>query len=120
MKKPQTVDEYIDLAAPDVATTLQQLRSLIRETAPEAEEKISYGIPYYGYLGRLVYFSFTKNHIGLYFLPPIIEAHQKDLRSYKTSTSVIQIPLGEKLPISLIKRLVKAAMKHNEQTAKKS
>ena len=50
---PRNIDEYIS----------------IRETAPQAEETISYGIPALKQRGILVYFAAFKNHIGLY--PPV-------------------------------------------------
>ncbi len=75
-------------------------------------------MPYYGYKGRLVYFAYAKNHIGLYPVPPITEMYSKELAHYKTGKATIQFPLSEKLPIALIKRLVKARIKINEESAK--
>jgi len=55
-----------------------------------------------------------KSHIGLYLRPPIIEEHKHELAAYKTTKSAIHFPLDKKLPIALIKKLVKARMKKNE------
>lgn len=114
-----TVDEYIKLAPKELQGKLTVLRRTIREIAPEAEEKLSYGMPYYGYKGRLVYFALAKKHIGLYIPPPIIHNHKDELQKYTTSVSAVQFPLGEELPLDLIKKLVKARMKHNEENEKK-
>ncbi|MFA9289392.1 MAG: iron chaperone [Weeksellaceae bacterium] len=116
--KAETVDQYIDQAPTEYQPMMRELREIIKEAAPEAEEKISYSMPYYGYHGRLVYFGFAKNHIGLYLPPPIVENHQDELTQYKTSKSAIQFPLGELLPAELITKLVKARMKMNEESAK--
>ncbi len=73
-------------------------------------------MPYYGYKGRLAYFSYFKNHIGLYLTPPIIEEFKKELKDYGTSTATIRFPHKEKLPVALIKKLIKARMKRNYVT----
>jgi uncharacterized protein YdhG (YjbR/CyaY superfamily) len=56
MNHPKNVDEYIAQAPIEAQEKLQELRAMIKATAPEAEERISYGMPYYYYEGRLVYF----------------------------------------------------------------
>ncbi len=119
MNKVKTVDEYIDNAPENVKGKLNDLREAIKSSAPKAEEKISYGMPYYGYKGRLIYFAYFKNHIGLYAMPPIVEEYLKDLKKYQTAKATIRLPLNEELPITLIKKLVKAGAKRNEELSKK-
>jgi len=58
--KPENVDEYIAQAPKEAQETLQELRATIRTTAPGAVERISYGMPYYYYKGRLVYFQLWR------------------------------------------------------------
>ena len=74
---------------------------------------------YYGYKGRLVYFAFAKKHIGLYIPPPVIQEHAKELKNYVTAKATIQFPLNKKLPIGLIKKLIKARVKINDEAKKK-
>ncbi len=114
MEKAKNVEEYIVQAPQDVQVKLRELRSAIREVAPRAEEKISYGMPYYGYKGRLVYFAYFKHHIGVYITPPIVADFQTELKDYETHMATIRFPLDKKLPIPLIKKLIKARMKLNE------
>lgn len=114
-----TVDNYIAGAPKEQQERLQTLRKTIKEVAPEAEEKISYGMPFYAYKGRLVYFATAKAYTGLYIPPPIIFDHAQALQQYTTTKSAIHFPLTQDLPIELIKKLVKARMKHNEEQAKK-
>lgn len=109
-----TVDDYISQKPEEIQSKLIQLRKLIKEIAPEAKEKISYGMPFYEYKGRLVYFALMKNHIGLYIPPPIIEQHKKELENYGTTVSAVHLPLDKDLPVALITQLIKARMKHNE------
>lgn len=111
-KKAKTVNEYIASAPKEVQAELEKLRILIKKIAPKAIEKISYGMPFYDYKGRLVYFSSAKAYIGLYIPPPIIADHSKDLQGYFTTKSAIHLPL-KKLPVSLIRKLVRARLKYN-------
>jgi uncharacterized protein YdhG (YjbR/CyaY superfamily) len=118
-QKAKTVEGYIKMSGGDAAKQLTELRKVILSTVPKAEEKLSYGMPYYGYKGRLAYFAIAKTHIGLYIPPPVFQDHKKELEKYSTSKATVRFPLDKKLPISLIKKLLKARMKINEEKAKK-
>ena len=115
MKKIKDVSEYIAAAPQEIRGKLTELRAAIKQAAPKAEEKISYGMPYYGYKGRLVYFRASKAHIGLYIPPPVIAEHKKELQEYGTARATIRFPLNKKLPLALIKKLIKARIKKNEE-----
>jgi uncharacterized protein YdhG (YjbR/CyaY superfamily) len=119
MRKAKDVDEFIAKAPKEFQGNLKALRAMILSAVPEAEEHISYGMPYYGHMGRLAYFAPWKKHIGLYIPPPIIGEHKDELGEYETTVSAVHLPLGKKLPKALIKRLIKARAKKNEEKKKK-
>lgn len=114
MKTANNVDEYIASAPEEIQAKLKELRKIIKQVAPDAKESISYGIAFYAYRGRLVYFGLQKKHIGLYIPPPIIKNHKNDLKDYVTTKSAVHFSLSQKLPAVLIKKLVKARIKLNE------
>ena len=118
-KDANEVDDYIAQAPKKVKRMLQELRVTITETAPTAIERISYGMPYYDYHGRLAYFRPAKTHLGLYIPSPVIEEHKRELRNYETTKATICLPMDKPLPIALIKKLIKARMKINEMSKKK-
>lgn len=115
MIKSKSVDAYIAKAPKEHQAKLREMRRIIRSAAPQALEKLSYGMPYYHYKGRLAYFAFAKKHIGLYIPPPIIQEHVKELNGYVTAKATVQLPLERKLPITLIKKLIKARMRYNKE-----
>jgi uncharacterized protein YdhG (YjbR/CyaY superfamily) len=117
--KPKTVDAYIAAAPRELQIKLKELRAIIREAAPTAAERISYGMPYYSYKGRLAYFSLSKAHIGLYIPTPIIEEHTDELKNYNAAKATVRFPLDGNLPVALIKKLVKARAKKNEETTQR-
>jgi uncharacterized protein YdhG (YjbR/CyaY superfamily) len=110
----ETVDAYIAAAPKEVQPKLREVRAAIREVAPNAAESISYRMPYYSYRGRLAWFGLQSAHIGLYLRPPTIAEHKRDLEGYQTTKSAVHLPLDKKVPVQLIKKLVRAAMKKNE------
>jgi uncharacterized protein YdhG (YjbR/CyaY superfamily) len=51
-------------------------------------------------------------------MPPIVGEHRRELRKYKKGKGTIQFPLDQTLPVSLIRKLVKAGVKRNEARRK--
>jgi uncharacterized protein YdhG (YjbR/CyaY superfamily) len=115
MKKPQTIDDYISQYPKNVQEKLQELRFVIRKNAPDAEEKISYGLATFFLYGNLIHFGAFKNHIGLYATPSGNEMFKKELSKYTVSKGTVQFPLDAKLPVTLIARMVKFRVKENLQ-----
>jgi uncharacterized protein YdhG (YjbR/CyaY superfamily) len=113
-KEYTTIDEYITAFPKDIQIVLESIRNAIREVAPSAEEKISYGIPTFDLNGRhMVHFAAYKNHVGFYPTSSGIKAFNKELSSFKTSKGTVQFPLTEPIPLGLIKKIVKYRVKEN-------
>lgn len=106
------VDSYISHAPKAAQAKLREMRKLILDLAPHAEESISYRMPGYDN-GKIAWFASMKGYIGLYLRPPIIEEHATELATYKTTKSAIHFPLEKKLPVALIRKLLKARIKRN-------
>lgn len=116
MKKAvKTVDAYIAGVPPDVRGKLLKLRAAIKASAPQAQESISYGMPYYSYKGRLAYFAAYEKHIGLYVPTPVVEEHQRELRNYETAKATVRFPIEKPLPVTLVKKLIKARLRKIEE-----
>jgi len=114
-KTANDIDAYIAEAPKGVRSKLVKLRVAIKATAPKAEERMSYGMPYYAYKGRLAYFRHWKKHIGLYVPSPVIEEHEKELKDYETAMATVRFPIDKPLPIALVKKLIKARMKRTRR-----
>ncbi|MBU3821619.1 DUF1801 domain-containing protein [Flavobacteriaceae bacterium XHP0103] len=107
MKHFLSVDAYINSFPEDVKIKLVAMRKIILETAPEAVESISYGMPAYKLRKKpLVYFGAYKNHIGFYATPTGHKQFQKELSKYKQGKGSVQFPLNEALPLDLIGKMV--------------
>jgi uncharacterized protein YdhG (YjbR/CyaY superfamily) len=109
----KNIDEYIADFPKDVQKLLQQLRTTIKKAAPNAEEKIAYGIPTFTLNGNLVHFGAYKTHIGFYPAPSGLEAFEKELAPYVTGKGTAQFPLDKPLPLDLITEIVKFRVMKN-------
>ena len=105
--KAESIDDYISGFPPDVQAKLTLLRQSIKEIVPNAQEKISYGMPTFFLKKNLIHFAAFKNHIGVYAVPETNHAFRDELEKYKTGKGSIQFPLEDDLPIELIKNLVR-------------
>jgi uncharacterized protein YdhG (YjbR/CyaY superfamily) len=112
------VDAYIATAPTVFQEKLHTLRAAILEAVPEANERLSYRMPYYDYYGRLAYFRLAKKHIGLYIPSPVIDQHRNNLAGIHAVQATIHLPLGEEIPVPLVQKLVKARARLNEEANK--
>jgi uncharacterized protein YdhG (YjbR/CyaY superfamily) len=109
------VHEYIASFPPDVQAILQKIRTTIREEVPDAQEKISYGIPTFTLKGNLIHYAAFKQHIGIY--PPVQgdKKLQAALERYRGEKGNLKLPLDEPIPYELIRRIVKSRVKEHTE-----
>ena len=103
MEKPKTIDEYIDTAPAEAQEKMREMLACLRAAAPGAQESLKWGQPALSYKWILFQFAAFRHHISLYPTPSVVKAFEKELKSYKTSTSTVQFPLDKPLPLKLIK-----------------
>ena len=112
-KTPKNFDNYLVRFPKDVQQRLQKMRLTVKKAAPQAKEKISYGIPSLTLNGMLVWFAAFKNHIGFYPRTSAIAAFKKELSAYKGAKGSVRFPFDKPLPLALISRMVKFRVKEN-------
>jgi uncharacterized protein YdhG (YjbR/CyaY superfamily) len=113
-----SVDAYIGTHAKSVRDRLDLIRQTIRKVVPEAQEKISYGIPTFTLEGNLIHYAAFKNHIGLYPGSAAIAAFRKELTGYKTAKGTIQLPPDAAIPCTLIEKIVRVRIKDRAHARK--
>jgi uncharacterized protein YdhG (YjbR/CyaY superfamily) len=107
MNKSVNIDEYISNFPENIQEKLKNIRRVIKEAAPQAQEAISYGMPAFKLNGNLVYFAAFKDHIGFFPTSSGVSAFKKELLPYGTSKGTIRFPLDKPIPFELIKKIVK-------------
>lgn len=115
------IDDYLSSVPEDLRSSLEELRKVIKEVVPAATERISYQIPTFFYHGSLVAFSVSakqrvsKKYYSLHVISPSLMRSLKDeVKQYETTTSTIHIPFDGVLPVTLVKKLVRARIEENE------
>jgi uncharacterized protein YdhG (YjbR/CyaY superfamily) len=117
--KPKTIDEYIDQFPDQTQQYLEQIRKIIKKTAPKAEETISYGIAAFT-LNKtyFIYFSGNKKHVSIYPAPKGSDTFNKQISAYRAGKGTIQFSPEEPLPVKLIASIVRQLMKANLERSK--
>jgi uncharacterized protein YdhG (YjbR/CyaY superfamily) len=118
MKKTEfpinTIDDYLFQLPENQQLVLEELRQVIRDTAPEAEELISYGMPAFKHNGMLVYFAVFANHCTFFVGNGSLVKEMGDaLKDYKTVTSGIHFTPENPLPAELVREIVLKRMAEN-------
>ena len=124
-RKSTGVEEYITRCPKEAQGDLAKLRAAIRAAAPGATERTDYfqmpgysnpGIDFYD--GMFAWFSFKKPHLRLYVPPSVIQEHRKELAGYATTKAIVSFPKGKPVPMTLVKKLVRANLKAMKDKSK--
>jgi uncharacterized protein YdhG (YjbR/CyaY superfamily) len=119
-EKPETIDAYIASFPSDTQEVLNRMRALIHARAPEATERMAYGIPTFFLNGNLVHFAGYARHTGLYPGASGIAHFAAELAPYKHAKGSVQFPLSEPLPAALIGRIVEFRLAEQRALAPKA
>jgi len=111
-----SIDDYIAAQPAPLRPVLERVRAAIRKALPHAEEVISYRMPAYKQDGKVVvYFAGWSRHFSIYPAGArLVEAFQKELASYEVSKGTIRFPLGERVPVGLIRRIARFRLREIE------
>ncbi len=113
--RPTTIDEYIAQFPQQIQLILQKVRASIREVAPTATERISYGMPGFYLNGMLVWFAGHKDYIGFYPTGEGIEVFKSQLAPYKFSKGAVRFPLDKPIPYDLIQKITRYRAEANQK-----
>jgi uncharacterized protein YdhG (YjbR/CyaY superfamily) len=112
-KEVKTIDEYIMGFEPAIQKTLNELRNFIKSEAPDATEKISYGMPTFYLKGNLVHFAAFKDHYGFFPGPSGINEFEKELIPYRNGKGTLRFPFNEPIPWDILKKIIKYRVEEN-------
>ena len=107
----ETVDDYIANQSEEAQKKLIELRQIIREAVPDAEELLNYKVPSYtllpgGKRDQQIMMAAYAKFIGFYPFPTTMAAFSEELKGYKQGKGSVQFPLNKPLPKDLIFRMV--------------
>ena len=101
-----TIPEYISRQDEAIRPRLTAVYDTIRTAIPEAEERLSWGMPTFWSGRNLIHFAPAKKHMGIYPGPEAVQAFREELeeRGLRYSKGAIQFPYG-KIDLDLIRRI---------------
>ncbi len=113
---PRAVDAYLATLPNAERDTLEQLRTLIKETVPHVEERISYGTAVMFSLGSdLVGFVSQPKHLSFFTASPKLAAAMKDeiTKTHRVSGATIHFSTDNPLPSRLVQKILRARVREN-------
>ena len=105
--KPETIDAYIAMQDEAVQPRLREIRAILRDAIPEAEERMSWSMPTYWRGRNLIHFAASKKHLGLYPGGEATTVFAEELKDFYVSKGTIRIPWERELPTELIRRIAR-------------
>lgn len=108
----ETVDEYIASQPVKTQEVLKELRSIIREAAPDSIEILNYKVPSYtlvpgGKRDQQIMMAGYARFVGFYPFPTTMVEFSEELKGYKQGKGSVQFPLDKPLPRDLIIRMIR-------------
>ena len=111
----KTIEKYISEQDETIRSRLELIHKTICAAIPDAEERISWGMPTFWKGRNIIHFAPARKHIGLYPGPEAIEAFADRLIDYKTSKGAIQLPNDKDLPLDLIADIARWSYEKNKK-----
>jgi uncharacterized protein YdhG (YjbR/CyaY superfamily) len=109
MEKPKSIEAYLKGLTDESRAAIQKLRTTIAAAVPQAEEGITYSMPGFKLGGKgLVCYAAFKDHYSFFPMSgAAIDAHRDELGDRVTGKGTISFAYGERLPVGLVKKVVK-------------
>lgn len=110
MKKPKSIDDYLESVPEDRAAALEKLRAQIHGAVSGLEECISYNMPAFRLEGRVIGgFLATRKGCSYYpFSGRTLATLKKDVAKYEGTSGALHFDPERGLPSTLVKKLLKA------------
>jgi uncharacterized protein YdhG (YjbR/CyaY superfamily) len=108
-KRPATIAEYIQAAPRESQPHLRKLYAILKGVAPDAQEVIKWGSPFFVEPRFLFAFSAHKAHLNFAPSVAVLTQFRKELEKHQTTKSFLQVPYDKPLPAALIRRIAKHA-----------
>ena len=115
MKTVATVEGYLAACPAEQRAALEAVRAIVRSMLPDATEVISYGMPTFRDLGRMVVsFGAFKDHCSFFPMSmAVIERHAAELEPFRAAKGPLHFRLDHPLPPETVRAMVAERMAEN-------
>jgi uncharacterized protein YdhG (YjbR/CyaY superfamily) len=110
MAKPNSIDEYFADLSPEQRAVMEQVRTAIRQAAPDATEAFSYRMPAFKLHGRsLVWYAAFADHYSMFPATDGLREQLGDrLAGHLAGKGTIRFDARKPIPVELIADIVAA------------
>jgi uncharacterized protein YdhG (YjbR/CyaY superfamily) len=104
-KRPTTIAAYIRAAPREGQPHLRRLYAILQGAAPQAEETIKWGTPFF--VEPRFVFAFAAHKAHCSFAPSLaaMAAFRKELAKHETTRGLLKLPYDKPLPEALIRKI---------------
>jgi uncharacterized protein YdhG (YjbR/CyaY superfamily) len=106
-KRPTTIAEYIRAAPRAGQPHLRRLYQILKSVAPQAEETIKWGTPFFVEPRFLFAFSGHREHLSFAPMAAALEYFREELARHDTTKNFLRIRYDEPLPEVLLRKITR-------------
>jgi uncharacterized protein YdhG (YjbR/CyaY superfamily) len=106
-KRPTTIAAYIKASPREAQAHLRRLHAILKNVAPDAEQVIKWGTPFFVEPRFLFAFSAHKAHLSFAPMASALKVFRDELKQYETTKNYLKIRYDEPLPEELIRKIAK-------------
>ena len=115
---PAAVEAYLAELPEAERDALERVRAAVLKVAPDARQRISYGIVVLATETDLVGLASQRKHLSFYTMsPPLVTELKDDLARFEVSGATIHFTAQRPLPLKLIEKIVRARVQANRDRA---
>lgn len=103
--RPTTIAEYIQAAPSAGQPHCRQVYAILKSVAPDAQEAIKWGTPFFVEPRFLFAFSAHKAHLSFAPMAAALEAFRTELAGHSTTANFLKIPYDQPIPEDLVRRI---------------
>jgi uncharacterized protein YdhG (YjbR/CyaY superfamily) len=114
----EAVESYLTGLPDKERETLEELRQLIKTSAPDVQERISYGGAVIFAVRRdLVGIAAQQNHLSFFTMSPSLAKAMKDKisKTHRVSGATIHFTPDNPLPKALVEEIIRARLEENSK-----
>jgi len=109
-KRPTTIAEYIQAAPREGQSHLRGLYEILKNVAPDADEAVKWGTPFFIEPRFVFAFSAHKAHCSFVPTASALAEFRKQLEPHLATKGTLKLPYSEPLPEALIRRLAERSL----------
>jgi uncharacterized protein YdhG (YjbR/CyaY superfamily) len=113
MKGPKatTVEEYLSRQPKEVRAAFERIRRTVKNVAPDATERISYGMPTFFVEKALLGYAAHTDHCSIFPWSGLtLRAFRNELNGFSTSAGTVRFTTDHQIPATLLKQIVTARL----------